>query len=124
MNLITDISKLNFSYPEEVNNLGVGATTYFVGSTPTFIGQHQDLKMREETRNSYLGYTVSRPEEDIYVFGLAYEDRKDGNQHDEDYFVHNTRDRIITRYYGKKLETIDSRYVDTHHKYQQHLITK
>lgn len=119
-----DVSKLNIQYSEEINNLSVGATIYFIHEVPSFINTHKGLRQRDLSRNNYLGYTVSRPEDFRLVFGLSYEDSYDNNQHDEDYFVYDIQLNKITKYYGKELESLDPRYKKTHHKYQAHLINQ
>lgn len=124
MSLVTDISGIKIQHPREVCALTTGCTTYFVGSTPMFINSHPDLQMRESLRNNYLGYTISRPEDNLLVFGLAYEDKYANNQHDEDYFVHDIKKKTITRYYGKDFEKLYTMYTGTHHKYQSHLINQ
>lgn len=69
---------------------------------------------RDATRNTFLGITLTIPEPDAYVVGVAWEDSKDG-RHDEDVYVVDPATATVKPYYQGRWELVDARYRGTHH---------
>lgn len=106
-----DVTNIRINLP--INNLSVGETLSFPGITPNFIEEHPKLQLRDNENNVYLGYTLTRPTLDSFVFGLAYDDKKEG-RHNEDFFVLNRPNQTMEKYYKGSWEQINQRYKNTH----------
>lgn len=72
------------------------------------------VRPRNPSHNSYIGVTISRPEEDVAAFGFAYDDLWSG-QTDEDMHMLRLSTGELTRWSAMSWERHDPRYSGTHH---------
>lgn len=97
-----------------------GATVAFPGDFP---GAFDDvaIRARNPARNTFLGLTVTRPEQNVVAFGLAYRDAKDGAT-DEDVYTLDLSRKDLT-YYGKgRWERAEPQYAGTHRGDKNYLL--
>ena len=90
-----------------------GATAFYPDDYPAALWA-AGINPRDAGRNTYIGITVTRPEDEIVVFGFAYGDRRDSS-HDEDIYALDSATRILTKHRAREWERLHPEYASTHH---------
>jgi hypothetical protein len=93
----------------------VGATHYEAAPDFPVVFDEMGIKQRPPPTHTYLGWTVTRPDDASAVFGFSYKDANDSADANEDFFHVDLVTPRVRPLPGKKWENEDPRWQATHH---------